>query len=130
MGAAVARNALSAGSDAGGAGLQSLERRQPRVRLGKGAGSMDRLAGKVAIVTGAGNGIGRSTAHAMAGEGAAVLVADRDTETGSRVAAGIAAQGGKAAFQLTDVGQTADVEQMVAAAVDRWGRLDILVNNA
>src|SRR5713101_3926053 len=66
----------------------------------------------------------------MAGEGAAVLVADRDTETGSRVAAGIAAQGGKAAFQLTDVGQTADVEQMVAAAVDRWGRLDILVNNA
>ena len=91
---------------------------------------MDRLAGKVAIVTGAGNGIGRSTAQALAGEGAAVLVADRDRETGSRVAGDIGAQGGKAAFQLTDVGLTADVEQMVAAAVDRWGRLDILVNNA
>lgn len=90
---------------------------------------MDRLAGKVAIVTGAGNGIGRSTALAMAAEGAAVLVADRDADSGSQVAAQILAQGGRGAFQLADVGNTADVERMVAAAVSRWGRLNILVNN-
>jgi NAD(P)-dependent dehydrogenase (short-subunit alcohol dehydrogenase family) len=90
---------------------------------------MDRLAGKVAIVTGAGNGIGRSTALAMAAEGAAVLVADRDADSGSQVAAQIVAQGGQGAFQLADVGNTADVERMVAAALDRWGRLNVLVNN-
>ena len=89
-----------------------------------------RLAGKVAIVTGAGNGIGQAAAQSMAAEGAAVLVADRDAERGSRVAGEITAQGGQAAFQLTDVGVSADVEQMVAAAVARWGRLDILMNNA
>ena len=91
---------------------------------------MDRLAGKVAIVTGAGSGIGQSTAQMMAAEGAAVLVADRDAESGSRVAGEIAALGGQAAFQLADVGDSADVEHMVAAAVERWGRLDILMNNA
>ena len=91
---------------------------------------MDRLAGKIAIVTGAGNGIGRSTAMAMAAEGAGVLVADRDPEYGQQVADAIVAQGGQAAFQLTDVGQSKDVAQMVAAAIERWGRLDILMNNA
>lgn len=90
---------------------------------------MHRLAGKVAIVTGAGNGIGRSTAFAMAAEGAAVLVADQNAETGSKVAAQIVERGGQGAFQLTDVGNSEDVRQMVAAAVDRWGRLNILVNN-
>lgn len=83
----------------------------------------------MAIVTGAGNGIGRSTAFAMAAEGAAVLVADRDAETGAQVAAQIVERGGQGAFQLTDVGKTDDVRQMVAAAVERWGRLNILVNN-
>ena len=92
--------------------------------------ALPRLAGKVAIVTGAGNGIGQAAAQLMAAQGAAVLVADRDAERGSRVAGEITAQGGQAAFQLTDVGVSADVEQMVAAAVARWGRLDILMNNA
>jgi NAD(P)-dependent dehydrogenase (short-subunit alcohol dehydrogenase family) len=90
---------------------------------------MNRLAGKVAIVTGAGNGIGRSTAMIMAAEGAAVLVADRDMDWAGRVTAEIAAQGGTAASQLVDVSNSAAVEQMVAAAMERWGRLDILVNN-
>jgi NAD(P)-dependent dehydrogenase (short-subunit alcohol dehydrogenase family) len=90
---------------------------------------MNRLAGKVAIVSGAGNGIGQATAQMMAAEGAAVLVADRDAASGSRVADHITAEGGQAAFQLTDVGNSADVEQMVAVALKRWGRLDILVNN-
>jgi len=91
---------------------------------------MDRLAGKTAIVTGAGNGIGQSMAMAMAAEGAAVLVADRDPDCGQQVADSILALGGRAAFQLTDVANSADVAQMVAAAVERWGRVDILVNNA
>ena len=90
---------------------------------------MARLISKIAIVTGAGSGIGRATALALAGEGAAVLVADRDVESGTRVAAEIVAKGGQGAFQLVDVAQTSQVQQMVAAAVERWGRLDILVNN-
>jgi NAD(P)-dependent dehydrogenase (short-subunit alcohol dehydrogenase family) len=91
---------------------------------------MDRLAGKTAIVTGGGNGIGAATATAMAAEGAAVLVADLDAECGQQVTEAILARGGQAAFQLTDVGRSADVAQMVEAAIERWGRLDILVNNA
>ncbi len=91
---------------------------------------MNRLTGKVAIVTGAANGIGRSTALALAAEGAAVLVADRDTEQGPAAVEAITAAGGTAAFQRADVAVLADVEQMVAAAVSHWGRLDVLVNNA
>ncbi len=91
---------------------------------------MNRLAGKTAIVTGAANGIGQSTALALAAEGAAVLVADRDAERGPAVVAEITTAGGQAAFQRADVAVAAEVEQMVAAAVAQWGRLDILINNA
>lgn len=91
---------------------------------------MNRLAGKIAIVTGAAAGIGRAIALTMAAEGASVLVADRDAANGARVAAEINAEGGQASFQLVDVRQTAEVQQMVAAAVEQWGGLDILVNNA
>jgi NAD(P)-dependent dehydrogenase (short-subunit alcohol dehydrogenase family) len=91
---------------------------------------MPRLSGKVAIVTGAANGIGRATALALAAEGASVLIADRDTARGPAVAAEITAAGGRAAFQPTDVAVTAEVDQMVAAALAHWGRLDVLVNNA
>ncbi len=91
---------------------------------------MHRLTGKVAIVTGAASGIGEATATAMAAEGAAVLVADRDEANGQRVAATITAQGGQAQFQVVDVGDARAVQAMVAAAVGHWGGLDILVNNA
>ncbi|MCC7361094.1 MAG: SDR family oxidoreductase [Anaerolineales bacterium] len=91
---------------------------------------MPRLNGKIALVTGAADGIGRATALALAAEGARVLVADRDTERGPRVVAAIEAAGGVAAFQRADVALMADAEAMVAAALARWGRLDILVNNA
>lgn len=90
---------------------------------------MNRLSNKIAIITGAANGIGRATALRLAAEGATVMVADRDSESGARTVADIKAQSGEAVFQLVDVGQSSDVEQMVAAAVARWGRLDILVNN-
>jgi NAD(P)-dependent dehydrogenase (short-subunit alcohol dehydrogenase family) len=91
---------------------------------------MPRLKGKIAIVTGGADGIGRAIAVTMAAEGAAVLVADRDAEKGAQTVADITAQGGQARFQLMDVRQTAEVQQMVAAAVGHWGGLDILVNNA
>lgn len=90
---------------------------------------MPRLPKKIAIITGAANGIGRATALRMAAEGASVMVADRDPDSGARTVADITAQGGTAIFQLVDVGQSSAVEHMVAAAVAQWGRLDILVNN-
>ena len=89
-----------------------------------------RLAGRVAIVTGAGSGIGRATATLLAAEGAHVLVADINEPAAAGVAADIVAAGGDAAPSVTDVSVEAQVAAMVAAAVERWGRLDILHNNA
>jgi 3-oxoacyl-[acyl-carrier protein] reductase len=89
-----------------------------------------RVEGKVAVVTGAGNGIGEAYAHALAGEGAAVLVADIDEAAGSRVAGDVVAAGGRAAHAVVDVADEAAVAAMAAACVDRFGGIDILVNNA
>jgi NAD(P)-dependent dehydrogenase (short-subunit alcohol dehydrogenase family) len=91
---------------------------------------MGRLQDRVAVVTGAGDGIGRAVARRFAAEGAKVLIAERDADTGEAAAAELAATGGDAVFLRTDVGEPADNAAMVAAAVDRWGTLDILVNNA
>jgi meso-butanediol dehydrogenase/(S,S)-butanediol dehydrogenase/diacetyl reductase len=88
-----------------------------------------RLAGKVAIVTGAARGIGRATALRFSAEGARVVLADRDRAA----LAATAATAGPADAVLArpcDVARAAEVEALAAAAVDRFGRIDILVNNA
>ncbi len=89
------------------------------------------LAGRVAIVTGAGRNIGRAIAHALASAGAAVVVNGRaNCANVDAVVGEIEAQGGKALAVMADVTDEAAVERMAAAAVERFGRIDILVNNA
>jgi 3-oxoacyl-[acyl-carrier protein] reductase len=89
-----------------------------------------RLEGKVAIVTGGGNGLGRATSLLFARHGAAVAVADWEEKVGREVADEIKAEGGRAAFVKVDVSKRKDVEQMVDATVQAFGRLDIEANIA
>jgi NAD(P)-dependent dehydrogenase (short-subunit alcohol dehydrogenase family) len=91
---------------------------------------MGRLDKKVAIVTGGAMGIGKAVATLMAREGARVAVADIDDEEGRKTVEDIGAAGGEAFFQHADVSVSADVESLVEATVERYGRLDVLVNNA
>lgn len=85
---------------------------------------------KVALVTGAGRGLGRSHAETLAKLGASVLVSDVDADVAEEVAAGIKAAGGKAAAKQGDVSKDEDAKAIVQAAVDAFGQLDIVVNNA
>lgn len=90
----------------------------------------DRLKGKVAIITGAGRGIGEATARAFAAEGAVVVVAERDETTGHAVANALTQGGAEAVFLATDVTDQISVDDCVATTLQRFGRIDILVNNA
>ena len=89
-----------------------------------------RLEGKVAHITGAASGIGESTARIFAAEGARVIISDIQAELGESVAYSIRACGLEAAFVDLDVSNEAQVERAVGFAVERFGRLDILINNA
>jgi acetoin reductase-like protein len=89
-----------------------------------------RLAGKSAIVTGAGRGIGKATALRFAREGADVLVPDLDQETSQQTAREIRALGRKGVPLQMDVTRMADIQRMVDAAIREFGKIDILVNNA
>ena len=91
---------------------------------------MARLADKVAVVTGAGQGIGEAIARAFHREGAAVVIAEINEHTGAALAEHLAAQGGEALFQRTDVTKAGEVAAMVEASMAAFGRIDILVNNA
>src|SRR5205809_5052359 len=89
------------------------------------------LGGKVAIVTGASNGIGRAIAERLAQEGATVVVNyGKSADKAKAVVAGIESKGGKAVAVQADISKIADVRRLVREAVSRFGRLDILVNNA
>jgi 3-oxoacyl-[acyl-carrier protein] reductase len=92
--------------------------------------STHKLTGKVAIVTGAGQGIGRGIARLFAAEGARVMLATRTPEHGRSAVQEIEKAGGEARLITVDIGQKADAEKVVADTIATWGRLDILVHNA
>ena len=90
----------------------------------------DRLAGKVAVVTGAASGIGLATAQRFAGEGARVLLIDRDEAGGRSAADSIANTGATSLFAAANLTVAAEVESALAVAVQAFGRVDVLVNAA
>jgi NAD(P)-dependent dehydrogenase (short-subunit alcohol dehydrogenase family) len=89
-----------------------------------------RVQGKVALITGAGGGIGAATASLLASEGAAVVVCDIVRDKAEAVAAQIQSSGGQAAASVTDISSAAEVDEMFRRAEEAFGGLDILVNNA
>lgn len=89
-----------------------------------------RLAGKVALITGAASGQGRAASLLFAQEGAKVVVADVQVEGGEETVRLVCERGGEAAFIATDVSRAADIEKAVRCAVDTYGQLNVLYNNA
>src|SRR6516165_2667823 len=92
--------------------------------------NMGRLDGKVAAVTGGASGIGEATVRRFVAEGASVAFCDRDGERGERVAAELETAGANVAFTRADVGTEAVCLDFVNGAAQKFGRLDILINNA
>lgn len=96
----------------------------PRAAGGK------RLAGRVAVITGGGQGIGRATARRFVEEGAIVLIADRNPPGAERTCTELKEYGAEAETWIGDVSSAEGAQALMAAAIDRWGRIDILVNTA
>jgi len=88
------------------------------------------FTGKVALITGGGNGIGRATGLAFAARGAKVMLVDRDAAAAEGAAGAIRQQGGEAKFVVADVTKSADVQAYVKATLDAYGRIDCFFNNA
>lgn len=89
-----------------------------------------RLKNKVALITGGTSGIGQATVLLFAREGARVILVGRNQEAAARVVAEVEAVGGEAHFIRADVSQPAEVQAMARAALEHWGQVDVLVNNA
>jgi len=96
----------------------------------RGKGLIMRFSDKVCIVTGGGSGIGRATCQRFASEGGKVVVADLNAEHGNETVKMTTSKGGTAIFQNCDVGKSADVQATVGAAMKKWGKIDVVVNNA
>jgi len=94
------------------------------------AAGAKRLRGKVSIITGAGQGIGRATARRFAEEGAIVMIAERYAETAQRTCNELRAYGAEAETFIADIGTWETAKALMAATAERFGRIDVLVNNA
>jgi NADP-dependent 3-hydroxy acid dehydrogenase YdfG len=91
---------------------------------------MSGIQGKVVVITGASSGLGEATARLLAGRGAKVVLGARRTDRLAAVVADIERSGGEAVAKTTDVTRRADVEALVQAALQKFGRIDVMVNNA